>query len=66
MIAAAFSDAYNNLVRAARNYKPQRVQGQGLGGGGRLGVDGAVAPSRTTTVDPNAARSRPQPQAPAR
>jgi hypothetical protein len=57
VIAAAFADAYNNLVRAAREYKPQRVQGQGLGGGGRLSVDGAVAPSKTS-VDPKAAATK--------
>ncbi|MFV0679862.1 peptidoglycan-binding protein [Ottowia sp.] len=47
VIAAAFMDAYNQMVRSLRNYRTQRVQGQGLGGGGRLGVDGAAAPSRT-------------------
>jgi len=26
------------------------VQGQGLGGGGKLNVDGSAPPSRTTTV----------------
>ena len=57
VIAAAFADAYNNLVRAAREYRPQRVQGQGLGGGGRMSVDGGVAPSKTS-VDPAAAAAR--------
>lgn len=47
VIAAAFMDAFNQMVRALRNYKAQSVQGQGLGGGGRLGVDGAAAPSQT-------------------
>lgn len=36
-LAAAFADAYNNLVRAMRNYRPQQVQG-GLGKGGKLKV----------------------------
>ena len=36
-IAAAFAEAYNNLVRAMRDYKPQQVQG-GLGKGGKLKV----------------------------
>lgn len=36
-LAAAFADAYNNLVRAMRDYKPQQVQG-GLGKGGKLKV----------------------------
>lgn len=47
VIAAAFMDAYNQLVRSLRGYSSQSVQGQGLGGGGRLGVDGAAAPSQT-------------------
>jgi len=47
VIAAAFMDAYNQMVVALRNYQAQYVKGQGLGGGGRLGVDGAAAPSQT-------------------
>ncbi|WOP15538.1 CsgG/HfaB family protein [Ottowia sp. SB7-C50] len=56
VITAAFMDAYNQMVRAVRNYRAQRVQGQGLGGGGRLGVDGGAAPSQTYTPE-NAPRS---------
>ncbi|MCA0177402.1 MAG: peptidoglycan-binding protein [Proteobacteria bacterium] len=56
VIAAAFMDAYNQMVRALRNYKAQTVQGQGLGGGGRLGVDGGAAPSQTSA--PGAAPAR--------
>ncbi len=42
VIVAAFTDSYNQLVRAMRNYKPQAMGGgQGLGTGGRLTVDGA-------------------------
>lgn len=48
VIAAAFMDAYNQLVVSLRNYRAQSVQGQGLGGGGRLGVDGGAAPSQTS------------------
>ena len=48
VISAAFMDAYNQMVVALRNYKAQSVQGQGLGGGGRLGVDGGAGPSRTS------------------
>ncbi len=48
VIAAAFMDSYNQLVISLRNYKAQAVQGQGLGGGGRLGVDGGAAPSQTS------------------
>ena len=47
VLTAAFMDAYNQMVIALRNYKAQSVQGQGLGGGGKLGVDGGVAPSQT-------------------
>ena len=39
VIASSFADAYNNLVKAAKNYKAQEVRG-GLGTGGRLGVQG--------------------------
>jgi len=39
VIFAAFTDSYNKLVIALRNYKAQTVKG-GLGTGGRLGVQG--------------------------
>jgi hypothetical protein len=42
---AAFMDSYNQMVKALRTYKAQTVQGQGLGTGGRLSVDGAPAPA---------------------
>ena len=46
VIAAAFTDAYNQMVRVLRNYKPQQATGpHGLGTGGSLGVDGDRAPS---------------------
>jgi curli biogenesis system outer membrane secretion channel CsgG len=57
VVIAAFTDSYNQMVKALRQYKPQTVQGQGLGGGGRLGVDGGAAPSQTS------APSAPQPVA---
>jgi len=41
VIMSAFADSYNQMVKALRNYKPQRVAG-GLGKGGKLAVDGAV------------------------
>jgi len=44
VIASAFADAYNNLVKAAKNYKAQEVKG-GLGTGGRLGVQGGSTPA---------------------
>ncbi|RQO61688.1 peptidoglycan-binding protein [Variovorax sp. KBW07] len=52
VIAAAFMDAFNQMVRSLRNYKAQTVRGQGLGGGGRLGVDGAAPPSQTSAPQP--------------
>ena len=48
MVIAAFTDSYNQMVQALRNYKPQTMQGQGLGGGGKLAVDGAALPSQTS------------------
>ena len=44
VIVAAFTDSYNNIVRAVRNYKAQEVQG-GLGTGGGLGVQGGSTPA---------------------
>ena len=44
VIAGAFADAYNNLVKAAKNYKAQEAKG-GLGTGGRLGVQGGSTPA---------------------
>ena len=49
VIVAAFTDSYNQLVRAVRNYQPQTMGGQGLGTGGKLGVEGAAAPSSVAT-----------------
>ena len=40
VIVAAFTDAYNNVVKAVKNYKAQEVKG-GLGTGGQLGVQGS-------------------------
>lgn len=48
VISAAFMDAYNQMVVSLRGYSAQSVRGQGLGGGGRLGVDGGAAPSQTS------------------
>ncbi len=39
VIAGAFADSYNQLVRSVKSYQAQSVQG-GLGTGGRLGVQG--------------------------
>ncbi len=54
VIVAAFTDSYNNLVRAVRNYKAQEVKG-GLGTGGQLGVQGAAEAQGST-----AKRKKPQ------
>lgn len=42
VIAGAFMDAYNQLVKALRNYKPQTMGDRGMGTGGRLAVDGGT------------------------
>jgi curli biogenesis system outer membrane secretion channel CsgG len=44
IVAAAFLDAYNQTVKAVRNYTAQTVKG-GLGTGGALGVDGGATPA---------------------
>ncbi|MFH0131539.1 CsgG/HfaB family protein [Variovorax sp. EL159] len=62
VIAAAFMDAFNQMVRSLRNYKAQTVRGQGLGGGGRLGVDGGAAPSQTSAPSTSRGRRKQQQQ----
>lgn len=51
VIVAAMMDAYNNMVKAVRNYSPQAAAGPGgHGTGGKLKVDGATqAPAAKTT-----------------
>jgi curli biogenesis system outer membrane secretion channel CsgG len=44
VLAGSFADAYNQLVRAVRNYRAQEVKG-GLGTGGTLGVQGGTTPA---------------------
>ncbi len=40
VVLAAMTDAFNNLVRATKNYKPQKATGpQGMGTGGKLQVN---------------------------
>jgi hypothetical protein len=58
VIAAAFMDAYNQMVVALRSYKAQSVKGQGLGGGGRLAVDGGSAPSSTSVSNANTSKKK--------
>lgn len=48
VIVAAFTDSYNNVVRAVRNYKQQTVAG-GLGTGGNLAVQDDDAPVKKTS-----------------
>lgn len=49
VIVGAFTDSYNNIVRAVKNYKAQTFDGE-LGGGGKLGVQGqGVAPATQNT-----------------
>ncbi|TAG49655.1 MAG: peptidoglycan-binding protein [Betaproteobacteria bacterium] len=40
VVAAAFTDAYNNIINAVKNYTPQTMGDRGMGTGGRLTVDG--------------------------
>jgi hypothetical protein len=54
VIFAAFTDSYNKMVRALRNYKAQTVRG-GLGTGGRLGVQGGGTDA-SREVDRNTGR----------
>ncbi len=54
VIVGAFTDSYNNIVRAVKNYKAQTYDGE-LGGGGKLGVQGQgtpVADTPATTTKP--------------
>lgn len=70
VVIAAFTDSYNQMVKSLRTYRAQTVKGQGLGGGGRLGVDGGAAPNQTSApgaVAPAAvAASAPRAPAPKR
>ncbi|MFC3120708.1 hypothetical protein [Agaribacter flavus] len=49
VIVASFADSYNQMVKALRNYKPQRVQG-GLGTGGGLEIDGQVQATQGASI----------------
>jgi curli biogenesis system outer membrane secretion channel CsgG len=44
VLAGAFADAYNQLVKAVKGYRAQEVEG-GLGAGGTLGVQGGTTPA---------------------
>lgn len=49
VIAAAFLDSYNQMVKSVRAYAPQKVDG-GLGAGGKLSVDGASSSSNDFSI----------------
>jgi hypothetical protein len=49
VIVAAFTDSYNNIVHAVRNYKQQTVAG-GLGTGGNLAVQSDAPPAPKKVV----------------
>jgi curli biogenesis system outer membrane secretion channel CsgG len=51
VLAGSFADAYNQLVRAVRNYRAQEVKG-GLGTGGALGVQGGTTPASKAVGKP--------------
>jgi curli biogenesis system outer membrane secretion channel CsgG len=45
VVSAAFTDAYNNIINAVKNYSPQSMGDRGMGTGGRLAVEGASQPN---------------------
>ncbi len=51
VIVAAFTDSYNNMVKALRAYKAQAVKG-GLGTGGQLSVQGSEEAKQSAASDP--------------
>ncbi|HAF01128.1 MAG TPA: peptidoglycan-binding protein [Methylophilaceae bacterium] len=55
VIVAAFTDSYNNIVRAVKSYKPQIIEG-GAGTGGHLNVQGEATP--VTESAPQAATKK--------
>ena len=57
IVVAALMDSYNQLVKAARNYRAQQVRG-GLGTGGTLGVQGGSTPA-SQQLQPAAAPTPP-------
>jgi curli biogenesis system outer membrane secretion channel CsgG len=61
IVVAALMDSYNQLVKAARNYRAQQVRG-GLGTGGTLGVQGGSTPA-SQTLEPAPATAAPAPAA---
>ena len=41
VVTAAFTDAYNSIIGAVKNYSPQSMGDRGMGTGGRLAIEGA-------------------------
>lgn len=59
VVAAAFMNAFNQMVVAARSYTPQTMGDLGLGTGGKLAVDGAApAPKPVAAAAPEAPAPR--------
>lgn len=61
VIVAAFTDSYNNIVRAVKNYRQQTVKG-GLGTGGQLKVQGDDSPAPKKRKAPAKAAAKPAAQ----
>jgi hypothetical protein len=57
LIAGAFMDSYNQMVKSVREYAPQKVAG-GLGTGGQLGVDGSAQAQQAGIISVTAAQSK--------
>ena len=55
VVTAAFTDSYNNIVNAVKNYSPQSMGDRGLGTGGRLAVEGASQPQGASVQSSQAA-----------
>lgn len=51
VIVAAFTDSFNNIIKAVKSYKAQEVKG-GLGTGGNLQVQGAEKPAPAPAPKP--------------
>jgi curli biogenesis system outer membrane secretion channel CsgG len=59
VVTAAFTDAYNNIIGAVKNYSPQSMGDRGMGTGGRLAVEGASQPQGAPVATSQAAGAGP-------
>jgi hypothetical protein len=59
VVTAAFTDAYNNIINAVKNYTPQSMGDRGMGTGGRLGVEGSSQPNGAPVAASQAAGAGP-------